>query len=289
MLELWHRDAIVAFNCSFFPRCCSYLNRMQTKKQTNKQIPISGEPAMTKNTAHPDATCIAMKSWSPEDLHCKPLVTAAASTGVTTLHGDNVSHGDNALHGDKQCVAWQQTMHCTVTTCRMATTSHMATTHCTHCMVRMHYRWQCIALQPCIAWQPCLAWWPCIAWQQRSLMPPLQTDVQVAINAMQCHNKNDAGTDKLFFFFLNFCCSTFFPPFPFYSAPEHPWELQSTFYFSGMLMPLLSTLEKPVDCFYYSKISLVTTESSKIWPDLPRRVWTCQKPDGFVKVLFKEK
>jgi len=221
MLELWHRDAIVAFNCSFFPRCCSYLNRMQTKKQTNKQIPISGEPAMTKNTAHPDATCIAMKSWSPEDLHCKPLVTAAASTGVTTLHGDNVSHGDNALHGDKQCVAWQQTMHCTVTTCRMATTSHMATTHCTHCMVRMHYRWQCIALQPCIAWQPCLAWWPCIAWQQRSLMPPLQTDVQVAINAMQCHNKNDAGTDKLFFLF-KFLLLNLFPTLSFLQCSRAP-------------------------------------------------------------------
>ncbi len=133
------------------------------------------------------------------------------------------------------------TMHCMATMCCMATMHHTVTMHCmatTHCLHGDNMLHQC------------------------SLMAPLQTDMQVAINAMQCHNKNDASADKFFSFkFLSF---DLFSLSFLYSALEHPLGApEYILFFLDADAISVHVGKKLVDCFY-SKISLVTTESSKI-------------------------
>ncbi len=125
--------------------CFCFFPRHRIGGQTNKQIPISREPATTKTqlTQMPPALSWSCTCWS-----CGIHRSNSAS------HGDNASHcmatmprivtrccmatrhqmattpcilTKNASHGDRQHIAWQQ---------HIATTRHMATMQC---MVTIHH------------------------------------------------------------------------------------------------------------------------------------------------------
>jgi len=167
--------------------------------------------------------------------------------GDNVLHGDwqqtmhhmatnNMSHGNNASH----CMATMSgivTRHCMATRHQMVTTPCIPTKNALHgdkqhiawqqhdawqqrVAWQQHIAWQqCVTWQQHDAWQQCIvvaAWQPCNATTRHMVMPPLQTDMQVAINATQCHNKNDAGADK--FFSFKFLLVDLFSHFLFYKV-----------------------------------------------------------------------
>jgi len=149
MLGLCHWDAVVASTnrliVGFLPRRRSLTPLpQQDSGKTNKQIPISGEPATTKTqlTQMPPALpwscthrscgmatthCMAttcrignnVSHWQQHialaTTHCmatsdKQRVDGDVSHDDNALHGDNASHGNNTLHGDhamQQHIAWQ--------------------------------------------------------------------------------------------------------------------------------------------------------------------------------------